>query len=445
MRDAVSTKRPVDVFNHSSFSKVLALLLLFLFRLWFGFFAAMDYEDQRQIYLIGLKYYCTGLWPYFGADVIPRVQIPGALQGLVVGVPLHLWAVPESPFIFVNILSFSALCLFAWYCCKRLPLFPRWIVWGWLFTAPWTLNVSTNIYNVSYVLFGSVIFFVGFLETVPRFSVSAIRSWQANLMMGFAFFWNAQFHASYILLLPFLAFSAYVQMKHSPLRESLVGLGCFLLGSAVTASLMLPTLLRFGSEGFGGTGALMQFRFSNLGSAFTILAQLFSLTSAEVPRFLGRDTAERLMFFHSQPWAAPFTIVALVLGLLQPIVMAISVFKRQHLQKDWSAIRALTLSTFALVWLSFAFAVKSPKSHMYYLMFPVMMLFAFYVFSPWASKRWYARTAAVLLVCNMGFHAGLAAQNSRERSFYSYRASVLKAIERKDYTQMGERRPDSRY
>ena len=78
-------------------------------------------------------------------------------------------------------------------------------------------------------------------------------------------------------------------------------------------------------------------------------------------------------------------------------------------------------------------------------MFPVMMLFAFYVFSPWASKRWYARTAAVLLVCNMGFHAGLAAQNSRERSFYSYRASVLKAIERKDYTQMGERRPDSRY
>ena len=67
------------------FWKVSALLLLFLFRLCFGFFAVMDYEDQRQIYLIGLKYYCTRLWPYFGADVIPHVQIPGALQGLIIG------------------------------------------------------------------------------------------------------------------------------------------------------------------------------------------------------------------------------------------------------------------------------------------------------------------------------------------------------------------------
>src|SRR5262245_61866546 len=130
--------------SHLRSWKALALVIAFLFRLSFGFFANMEHEDQRQIYLIGLKYYCTGLWPYFGADVLPHIQIPGALQGLVVGLPLRIWPVPESPYIFVNILSFSALCLFGWYCSKRLPTFPKWILWGWLFTAPWVLNCSTN-------------------------------------------------------------------------------------------------------------------------------------------------------------------------------------------------------------------------------------------------------------------------------------------------------------
>jgi hypothetical protein len=123
------------------------LILAFLFRLCFGLFANMELEDQRQIYLIGLKYYTTGLWPYFGPDVNPHVQIPGALQGLTVGVPLHLLPIPESPLLFVNALSFAALCLLGWYVGTRLPELPRWFLWGWIWTAPWVLNVSTNIYN----------------------------------------------------------------------------------------------------------------------------------------------------------------------------------------------------------------------------------------------------------------------------------------------------------
>jgi len=445
MYQVFRTRRSPGALKHSPVWKALALVLLFFFRLWYGLSATMDYEDQRQIYLIGLKYYCTRLWSYFGADVVRHVQLPGALQGLVVGLPLRLWTIPESPFLVVNTLSFSALCLFAWYCCKRLPGFPKWIVWGWLFTAPWTLNVSTNVYNVSYLLLGGVLFFVGFLETLPQFGISAIPLWLANLMMGFAVFWNAQFHASAVLLLPFLALSIYLQTKHSPLRESLVGLKGFLLGATPTASLLVPTLLRYGSVALGGTRALVQFRFSNLSSAFVILAQLFSLASAEVPRFLGRDIATRLTFLRSEPLAAPFAIIALVLGLLQPIVMAVSVFRRHHHREDWPTVRGLAISAFVTIWISFAFAAKSPKSHMYYLMLPVMMLFTFYVFSPWDSKRWFLTVAAVLLFCNLGFHFGLAAHNLREKSFYTYRASIVKAMDQKDYTQMGERRRDARY
>ena len=70
--------------------------------------------DPRQVYLIGLKSYLTRTWPYFGADVFPQVQVPGALQGLSIALPLYLFRVPEAPFVFLNLLSFLGLCLLAW-------------------------------------------------------------------------------------------------------------------------------------------------------------------------------------------------------------------------------------------------------------------------------------------------------------------------------------------
>jgi hypothetical protein len=431
--------------SHLRFWKALALVLAFLFRLSFGFFANMEHEDQRQIYLIGLKYYCTGLWPYFGADVLPHIQIPGALQGLAVGLPLRIWPAAESPFVFVNLLSFAALCLFGWYCSKRLPTFPKWILWGWLFTAPWVLNCSTNVYNVSYVLFGSIVFFIGFLETVPALAINAIPAWLANLMMGFAFFWNAQFHMSYITLAPFLVVSAIFQMKQTSPGDWFRRLALFLLGAATTGVFMVPTFLRYGMDGLGGTGGLIRFNPTNIGSFFVILAQLFSLASAEIPRFVGRNTAQRLAFLRSQIWMAPFFIATLLLGLLQPIVMLASGLRRVHPQKDWRAIKVLAFSTFLLVYLSFVFAVKNPASHTYYLMLPVFMLFAFYVFSPWSSNRRFRIVAGVLLICNLVFHLGLAFDNYKERSLFADRDSILKAIEAKDYRLMGERRPEAWY
>jgi len=82
---------------------------------------------------------------------------------------------------------------------------------------------------------------------------------------------------------------------------------------------------------------------------------------------------------------------------------------------------------------------------MYYVTIPVIMLFAFYVFSPWGPKRWFQATVAMLLVCNLGFHVGLASSAYRGKSLYAYRESIRSAIETKDYTRMGKRRPGARY
>src|SRR5438552_17246431 len=71
-------------------------------------------EDVLQIYLIGLKSFTTHAFPYFGADLVYNgSQIPGALQGYLVSALWYLWAIPEEPYITLNILLTVGLALLA--------------------------------------------------------------------------------------------------------------------------------------------------------------------------------------------------------------------------------------------------------------------------------------------------------------------------------------------
>src|SRR5258705_7198566 len=229
------------------------LLLAFLFRLGFGLCSQFQDEDTKQIYLLGLKFYTTGAWPYFGPDVTPTIQIPGALQGLVVGLPFHLLPIPEVPFIFLNVLSFSSLCFFAWYCSRRLPEIPKWFVWSWLLTAPWTLNISTHMFNPSYVLPGAILFFVAAIETYPFLSLRLIPQRWANFIMGLSLLWIVQFHLSGLVLLPYVALSFYFQIKESG-RRAWLSIGWFAVGAIIPGSFLIPTFIKYGlSEGLGST------------------------------------------------------------------------------------------------------------------------------------------------------------------------------------------------
>ena len=400
--------------------------------------------DQRQIYLLGLKFYTTGLWPFFGPDVAAHIQLPGALQGLVVGLPFYLLPIPEAPYLFLALLSFSGLSFFAWYCSKRLPQFPPWIIWTWLLTAPWTLNWSTNIDNDSYALFGAILFFVGFLESIPTLRGHLVSPRAANLLMGFAFFWNAQFHMSYVIFAPFLIFSIFLQIKTSAQPRS--NLLTLILGALISGLFLLPTFLKFGLiQGTGGAGNAVAFNPDNFSSVLTILARFLSLACCEIPRFLGANSADRLAFLEENLWIAPFAVIAAAIGIAQALTLLFSGFRQLHPLKDWKAIKLLTLFTFFLIYLSFLFAIKTPAAHTYYITLPVAMLYGFYAFSPWASKKWFLNTAKVLLISNIIFHAGLALHNFPTKSLYKDREIFVKAIAERNYHLLGERRPDTLY
>jgi hypothetical protein len=420
------------------------LLAAFLFRLCFGLCSDLQTDDPKQIYLIGLKFFTTRTWPYFGPDVSAAIQIPGALQGFVVGLPFFVLQIPEAPYIFLNLLTFSSLCFFAWYCCKRLPEMPKWFVWSWLFLAPWTLNVSTHIYNPSYVLPGAILFFVGALETLPFLSMHLVPARWANFMMGISVFWIMQFHLSWPVLVPYVLLSFYFQLKTEG-RRAIIPLGYFPIGSAITGVFLLPTFLKFGAiAGMGGANKTVAFNSANLLRHLNIvegvLGRFLSFASFELPRFIGDNTATRLAFMREHRWLIPLVVLLTITGILQCVALLILWFRRNHPTKDWKAVKYFTLATIVLLYLSFLFSIKAPVSHTFYVTFPVAMLYSLYCWSPFLSKLKWKKFAVGFLACAIVFEIGLAAHNYSHVSLYLERSKIAEAIKTGNYHVFGERR-----
>ena len=211
----------------------VALGAAFLLRLGFGLSYDFWFEDQTQIYLLGLRQHATGAWPWFGPDVVwTRSQIPGALQALLVSAPLSLLPFPEAPLLLLNALSMAALALLCAYMRRRLPSLPAWLVWGWALTVPWTLHYSTQVVNPSYVLPGSVLFFVGFLEAFPATSGGLISLPVSAAMMGSGLVWVMQVHMSWVLLVPFAALALAARAAQGARRLGLAAVA-FLGGALV--------------------------------------------------------------------------------------------------------------------------------------------------------------------------------------------------------------------
>ncbi|HYH85254.1 MAG TPA: hypothetical protein VEX60_07210 [Pyrinomonadaceae bacterium] len=422
------------------------LFVAFLFRLSFGLCSQFQDSDTKQIYLLGLKFYATGAWPYFGPDVVwGEVQIPGALQALLVGAPFHALPLAEAPYLLLNLISFASLCLFAWYCCRCLPGLPRWFVWAWLLTSPWTLNLSTVIYNPSYLLAGGILFFVGALEIYPFTRRGVVPARLANAMMGFSLFWVMQLHMSWVVLVPYALAALAFQFRRGA-RHGLGALAWFAAGAAPTASLLLPTYLKYGlSAGSGGTISTVRLNAENLTAFWGVLTRTLSFASFEVARFLGAHTPERLALLREEPWLAPFALFLFAVGVAQVAALLACWFLRRHEQTGWRAIKYLALLNVCLLYVSFLFSIKPPQSNHLYVTLPIPVLYAFYCWDRLLGMRRWRAFAKVVVACGIIFHAGIAAHNFSRISIYVDRRAAQSAIDSKDYRILGERRPGSLY
>jgi hypothetical protein len=412
----------------------LALAALFLGRLAFGLTSEFWSEDETQIYLMGLRHYATGHWPYFGPDVVwTQSQIAGALQPLLVGVPLRIAPFPEAPFVLLNLLSFAALCGLAAYITRREPSLPRWLVWGWLLTVPWTLQFSTHVNNPSYVLPAAIVFFIGFFEAVPALSLDVVAPRLAFFGMGAAIAWIMQIHMSWPLLLPFAAIAL--------LMRGPINVGWLALGVAIPGALVVPTFLDFGLHGgSGGAATNLYFHAVSPDRLLVTLAQFFSFASLEINRFVATDNAKRLMLLVGHPWIAPLAAMVFVAGFVQPVWMLISAFRRRDGRPDWLALRVLVASTVVLIYGSYWFVKEEPQAHAFFVVAPIAFIFAASCWPLIDSPRW-RRVAAVVLGVNIAFHAGLAWIQGPEQSLYTNREVIAAAIRERQPEIFGHRRP----
>ena len=434
--------------------RLIALLLLaFAFRLFYGPSLPFWTDDERQVYLIGLRAFARGEWPWYGADVIwTNSQIPGALLGWLIRGPFELLPVPEAPVILLNVLSFGALALLAWYLARRLPLVPPWLLWAWLLLLPWTLGYSTNVVNTSYILPGAAAFFVGFFEGSPQLSRRVVPTGLAWALMGAGLGWVSQQHMSGVLLAAYVLAAAIGVLvapavtlgmtRGQVIRRAVIG---FSIGALLSGSLLFPTWIRDGF-GAGRVGAVLAVEGQSVMGLVSLTARVLSFVSFEANRFLGESTGARVLFVLRQPWVIPFVLVVFVAGIVHPVWMAVTAVRSDRTNDpDWAWVRWLFAGTIVLTYCSRFFAIRGLMAHTTYVVLPVAALFAATCWQVRAAAgggrmRRLEQVAAVTLLSSAVMHTGLAIDRLPRHSLYVDRDLVAAAIQDRNDRYLGERR-----
>ncbi|MBM3404153.1 MAG: hypothetical protein FJY10_04605 [Bacteroidetes bacterium] len=415
--------------------------VIFLLRLASGLVSEFWEEDELQIYLLGLKFYTTGLWPYFGPDVVyTQTQIPGALQGLLVGLPFYLWPIPEAPFLLLNLLTFPALCLLCRYVEKRVTGFPRWLLWIWILTLSWGINFGTRMVNPSYVLIFSIPFFLGFLEMMPIYQEKLLKPGLCAFLMGLALTCIMQLHLSWVLLVPFILAVVIFLLITDAFKWRYIFQ--FLAGTLIGLITLIPTLLLHGLSVYTNSAQNVSFQTDNYLNFFTILTRLMAFGSWDAPYMLSGKTW-RMMVIQDYPWMEPLIYIMVGFCFILVAFFIISFFIRRKEVREWGWIKWIMAATVLLLYLNFFFSIKGPSPHTFFILFPLVVLYTFYCFQRMLKYSRILRTVMlIVIVVGIALHIGIGMFNYHHFSLYKEREKIEQAIDKKDYKVVGLRRAD---
>ncbi|MEJ1463529.1 MAG: hypothetical protein RPU15_09685 [Candidatus Sedimenticola sp. (ex Thyasira tokunagai)] len=193
----------------------VVIILLIMFRLFYSLQQNLiDNENEKNLYLVGLKFYTTGEWPYYGEIIeSTKSQISGALLGLLVGLPLYILPHPYSPIIFLVLWMTLALSFFAWYISKKKFNIKPIFIWVWTLTIPYTMVYGIKLHIWSYALPYSIFFFITLIELLPLKTKPILSVSWCLTIMGFSLLSLTQLHLSWVLLIPLVIIAFYFVNK----------------------------------------------------------------------------------------------------------------------------------------------------------------------------------------------------------------------------------------
>ena len=417
----------------------LSMIILFIFRTLYGLSYKFSTTDELQVFLIGLKYFTTGIWPYFGADVVHTAsRLPGAFQGFIIGVPWHIWQVPEAPYILLNLVSMVALGYLAKYIVKRIPKIPKGFIYLWLFTCPWTLNYSTHIINPSYLYWFSIPFFIAVLELWVFQKDTLYRKRFLLFLMGFAIGMSLQLHLSVVILMAIFGICLLVFVAKTSSQNGVFALIPFLLGIGVTLLFYIPTFLEYAELVSGGTEKNINFSFSRVDSLFWVWLRGLGFASIELNEVWSRlPAAMSYLKQHPVMWIlfVPLTLV----GIAHILYMTWRLVK-PNVNSLFKEIRLILWVTLVLTAALFLFSVKGPIGFSFMIIFPLVFFVSILAIQPLFTKPKMRMIMSIAVLANILYHGIFALHSYNSQSLYASKDNVLMALESKEYTFVGKRR-----
>ncbi len=209
-------------------------------------------------------------------------------------------------------------------------------------------------------------------------------------MLGAGLFWVMQLHLAWVILPPivFLSLGSHLLnlarlRQHGSGRAILTCVLCFLLGSTLAGSVLLPTYFKYGLvEGSGRIEAWVHLNPAILlnreNNAITIPARFLSFASFPLLRFTKGDAYHPYLVLRQQPWLVPLYGFLSVVSIVHPIALLFLWFSRKQEPRDWPAIKYASLLTVAVILAAFLFTWRRPHSPTYYVALPMAMMYNFY-------------------------------------------------------------------
>ncbi len=365
----------------NEFIIILICLFVFFFRQYTSLSFHNEFDD-KQIYLLGLKFFTSGAWPYFGPDVVwSKSQIPGALIPLLTGAPLFIWMHPAAPIVFMNIMAFAALLFFAWYSSKRFALLPPWFIYAWILLSPFSLKMATRLYNPGHVIIFSIFFLIGFIENMGFYKQNILPKKVSAFLIGASFLALVQTHHSVIMLLPFVLFCLFRWFLAKERKIDLTSFGFFCMGALVLGSLLIPTIIKYGPFGLGTAGNF-NFEFIRAREFFPFFFKVLAYASHDMPYVIKLNAPERADFFLVYKNIRFLTIFLTISSWLMTAWMFLAFFvkKSKHAHPNWNhdfkTIKIIFLCIFLSLFIARLFANVPYPIRVY--AFSIVFPFAFY-------------------------------------------------------------------
>jgi hypothetical protein len=415
----------------------LLILALVTLRIYFGMQVNFAHEDYVQIYLIGLEHAISGDWPYWGPDVVwSQTQLPGALQGLLVGAPLRWTGSPVAPLVLSNLISAFGLLLLFGYARKRFPDLPELFLLVVLFLIPFGLHHGSVLLNTAYLPFSGALLFIAVAELFIYREEPILPAGLSYLMLGIGLTVTYQLHLTWVMFLPFIVVLLIMSFQRVGMKKTAAQLGLLVSGAVIGAITLFPTLWAHADVLFLGTEGNLTFKPERFGRVFDLLLRYLGMATF--------DVTHTFNIFKSAMAESTLAVISIwaikAVAIVQFIVIVITAF-RQRTSQELKRILLLFGLTLLMALALFVLGNKHLSARTYILLFPFPVWLSLLCYRTWYEKTWFRSVLwGGLGMVVLAFLSTAMADRDSDYSFNTQGLIIESALEQGDPEVFGTRR-----